>query len=126
MGKTGRDNAKAYEKVCPEWFTDSGRWWGIVGSRLGPEYAVFQLHTLSEWYNVKRLLRSYARSVTCGRYCPRSRAGEHGQTILAHGGDLVAYGQLIRWVTQQRLIVPGADLVLGSVAQDKCRCPPGT
>ena len=102
MGKSGRNNAKAYEKVCPEWFNDSGRWWGIVGGGLLPSYEAFVLQTLSEWHNVKRLLRSYVKSITHGRYTPRTLAGDNGQTILAHGGDLVAYRDIVRWLLMGR------------------------
>lgn len=104
MGKSGRSNAKAYEKVCPEWFNDSGRWWGIVGASLSPCYETFQLHTPDEWYTVKRLLRSYVRSITHGKYAPRTLAGENGQTILAHGGDLEAYRDFVRYISSQRAL----------------------
>lgn len=105
MGKFGRDNAKAYEKVAPAWFTNCGRWWGVVGTSLDPCYETFQVQTSEEWFTVKRLLRSYAHSVTSGRYTPHTMSGDNGQTVLGHGGDLEAFHELIRWLTMQRLTV---------------------
>lgn len=105
MGKAGRNNAKAYEKVAPAWFTNCGRWWGVQGAALTPAYESFQVETSSEWFTVKRLLRSYAHSVTHGRYTPHTLGGENGQTVLGHGGDLEAFHELVRWLTMQRLTV---------------------
>jgi hypothetical protein len=107
MGKHGRQNAKAYEKVAPAWFTNSGRWWGVVGGALQAAFESFRVHTIEEWYTLKRLLRSYVRSVTRGRYTPRTVAGWHGLTVLGHGGDLEAFRELVRWFTMQRQSVTG-------------------
>jgi len=114
MGKHGRDNAKAYEKVCPEWFNDSGRWWGIVGGNLAPSFETFQLRTADEWYTVKRLLRGYVRSITQGKYTPHTYGADNGQTVLGHGGDLSAYRAIVRWLTMQRPIVSGPAFSAGS------------
>lgn len=108
MGKEGRNNAKAYEKVCPQWFDDSGRWWGVVGGALTPVYVTFRV-TWREFLTVKRVLRSYVRSITHGKYRARTLAAGNGQTILGHGGDMVAYREIVRWLSAQRESVVLSD-----------------
>jgi hypothetical protein len=94
---------KAYEKVCPEWFQGNGRWWGVVGAAvLEPAYSSFQLQTVDEVVQVKRLLRSYVHSLTRGKYTPKSYNALAGMTVLAHGGDMAAWLVVKRWVTMLR------------------------
>jgi len=115
MGKAGRTNAKAYEKVAPAWFTNCGRWWGVQGAALQPAYESFRVHTEGEWFTLKRLLRSYAHSVTHGRYIPHTLAGDNGQTVLGHGGDLEAFHELIKWLTMQRPTVSAVGNVRDAI-----------
>ena len=105
MGKSERYAAKAYQKRQPAWFKNGGRWWGVVGRSLARCYEVMLLHTLKEFVSVKRLLRSYIRSVTHGHYTPKSYGAMNGMTVLGHGNDYGALRDLMRWVFLQRPIV---------------------
>jgi hypothetical protein len=99
MNKKSRSGAKAYEKVQPKWFTGGGRWWGIVGKVVLPRlYESIMLTTRYQFVTVKRLLRSYVRHLTHGRYTPRVYSWEHGMTILAHGADNAFTHAVIGWL----------------------------
>lgn len=102
MGKSERFEAKAYQKRQPSWFKHGGRWWGIVGRTLSRSYETLRLLTVGEFVAVKRLFRSYVRSITQGRYTPRSYAAMYGMTVLGHGSDYAALRDFMRWVTMQR------------------------
>lgn len=104
MGKAGRNNAKAYEKVQPAWFKNGGRWWGIVGTALQRAYEAFTV-TAAEFVQVKRLLRSYVAHITSGRVRLKAYRRNYSMTVLAHGGDMVAYRDIVRWLSGQRPIV---------------------
>jgi len=105
MGKGERGSAAAYQKKQPGWFKHGGRWWGIVGRSLGRRYEAVTLHTLAEFVSVKRLLRSYIRSITHGYYTPKSYGAMDGMTVLGHGRDYAALRDLMRWLSSQRLTV---------------------
>jgi len=114
MGKSERFAAKAYQKRQPAWFKNGGRWWGIVGGTLARRYESFRLRTFAEFHTVKRLLRSYVRSITLGKYTPRSYGEMYGMTVLGHGRDYAALRDFIRWLTRDRLDncgfqLPGRD-----------------
>lgn len=104
MGKSCREGAKAYQKKQPGWFKHGGRWWGIVGHTLARSYKAIRLQTVAEFVTVKRLLRSYVRSITQGRYTPRVYQMLNGMTVLGHGRDRAAWEQMARWVVGQRAL----------------------
>jgi hypothetical protein len=105
MGKSCREGAKAYQKRQPRWFKNGGRWWGIVGHTLSRAYKVILIHTLGEFVQVKRLLRSYVRSVTHGRYTPKPYRAMNGQTVLGHGADCSAWESIARWIRSERVAI---------------------
>ena len=102
MGKGERGSAAAYQKQQPAWFKNGGRWWGIVGRSLSRRFEAVTLHTLAEFVSVKRLLRSYIRSITHGYYTPKSYAARYGMTVLGHGRDYAALRDLMRWLSIER------------------------
>lgn len=108
MGKSARDGAKAYEKVQPAWFRNGGRWWGIVGTALSRCYETFRL-TWAEFIDCKRVFRSYVRSITHGKCLIRPVSAGYGLTVMAHGGDMVAYRDIVRWLSAQRESVASFD-----------------
>ena len=114
MGKAGRNNAKAYEKVQPAWFKHGGRWWGIVGTALQRAYETIGV-TAAEFVQVKRLLRSYVAHITAGRVRLKAYRRDYSMTVLAHGGDLAAFREIVRWLVGQRLIVSAGDPALAAV-----------
>jgi hypothetical protein len=115
MGKSERNAAKAYQKRQPAWFKHGGRWWGVVGRSLCRRYEALRLRTLAEFVTVKRLLRSYVRSITHGYYTPKSYAVVNGMTVLGHGRDYAALRDFMRWLLMERLSVSAGDPALASV-----------
>jgi hypothetical protein len=113
MGKVGRDNAKAYEKVQPAWFKGGGRWWGVVGQSLRRAYVTFRLAG-AELAKVKRVMRCYIRAITHGRYTPKSYGRDYSMTVLTRGGDLQVFNDIVRWVTMERLAIAPCAIALPS------------
>lgn len=105
MGKSGQEGVKSYQKRQPAWFKGGGRWWGVLGHTLARHYESFRLQTVSEFHTVKRLFRGYVRSITGGKYTPKSYGAMYGMTILGHGADYAALRGFIRWLSGERLRV---------------------